>query len=516
MHRGETTALLGAAGGIGVRRASTPGPTLRGAAQSRACRSRPASVRRTVMSVVVSLVLVLAAGSGTAVHATPDPMVEAIQRALIERGFDPGKVDGAMGWRTRGAIRVFQRSIGLVDTGRADDATLTALGLKSPVDAPAQADTDAPPRVEPTPVPSTEAPKDEPPNASAPDTETPRAEPAPAPGPDASKADSQGAEPDQAPGPGAPKADSQGAEPAPAPDAEAPEAESQGTEPAPAPDAEAPEAESQGTEPAPAPNAEAPEAESQGTEPAPAPDPGAPKVDSQDTEPAAGSVVDAPETDAPRAQAPAPAPPTDAPGVIAPSPEPAATSDTDAPGTESPRGNTAQPPGAEEPEAEPAPATPDVEPSADASESESPRPKRAPKRIAGPMLKFAALGWHRPQTGEAALERFNASGAPRDFKRGTGSLFVPKSELVFVLNAGETIPGFDCDPGATRLSIEFVFGPDGPVIFSPVSGGEFCRMGIGIALEVGRTLEMRRVDWGDAQFPRGTVRITNAGLEYVE
>ena len=132
------------------------------------------------------------------------------------------------------------------------------------------------------------------------------------------------------------------------------------------------------------------------------------------------------------------------------------------------------------------------------------------------MLKFAALGWHRPQTGEDALERFNASGAPRDFKRGTDSLFVPKSELVFVLNAGETIPGFDCDPGATRLSIEFVFGPDGPVIFDPVSGGGFCRMGIGIALEVGRTLEMRRVDWGDVQFPRGTVRITNAGLEYVE
>ena len=477
MHRSETTAMLGAAGGIGVRRASMPSPPLREAAQPRACRSRPASVRRTVMSVVVSLMLVLAAGSGTAVHATPDPMVEAIQRALIERGFDPGKVDGAMGWRTRGAIRVFQRSIGLVDTGRADDATLTALGLKPPVDAPAQADTDAPPRVEPTPVPSIEAPKDEP---SAPDTETPRAEPAPAPRPDASKADSQGAEPDRAPGPGAPKVDSQGTEPAPAPDTEAPEAESQGTEPAPAPDT------------------------------------GAPKVDSQDTEPAAGSPVDAPETDAPRAQAPAPAPSTDAPGVIAPSPGPAATSDTDAPGTESPRGNTAQPPGAEEPEAEPAPATPDVEPSADASESESPRPKRAPKRIAGPMLKFAALGWHRPQTGEAALERFNASGAPRDFKRGTGSLFVPKSELVFVLNAGETIPGFDCDPGAARLSIEFVFGPDGPVIFSPVSGGEFCRMGIGIALEVGRTLEMRRVDWGDDQFPRGTVRITNAGLEYVE
>lgn len=364
MHRDEDTAMLGTAGDIGLRRASGPSPPLREAAQSRACRSRLPAVQRTVMAVLVSLVLVLVAGSGTAVHATPGPMVEAIQRALIERGFDPGEVDGAMGWRTRDALRVFQRSVGLPDTGRADDATLIDLGLKSAADTPAQADTDAPLRVEP-------------------------------------------------------------------------------------------------------------------------------------------------------AQVPAPAPSTDAPGVIAPNPGPAATSDPDTPGTESPEGNTAQPSGAEAPASESAPATPDVEPGADASRTEPPGTKQAPKRIARPMLTFSALGWHRPQTGEDALERFNASGATRDFKRGTGSLFVPKPELVFVLNAGETIPGFDCDPGATTLSIEFVFGPDGPIIFNPVSGGDFCRMSIGIALEVGRTLEMRSVDWGDVQLPPGTVRITNEGLEYV-
>ena len=131
-------------------------------------------------------------------------------------------------------------------------------------------------------------------------------------------------------------------------------------------------------------------------------------------------------------------------------------------------------------------------------------------------MTFATLGWHAPHTGAQALERFTAIGAPADFERGTGSLFVPKAKLVFVLRAKERIPGFDCDPGATRLSVEFVFGPDGPVIFTPTSGGEYCRMGIGIALAVGLELEMQRIDWAGVQHPPGTVRVTGKGLRYVD
>ena len=420
-HRCKGSGIRGEAETSTARGAYGPSSRLR----LQAWRLRPSSSQRSVLSALVFLVLALVTGSNTPVHAAPDPMVEAIQQALIERGFDPGKVDGAMGWRTRGALRAFQRSVGLPDSGRTDDATLQALGLRPPDDAPAQADSDTAPQVEPSPVPSTEARKDEPPDAGTFDTEA------------------------------------TGAEPAPATPIDAPMAETPSTEPA--------------------------------------------------TDP----VGDLPETETPRAAERAPAPSADASKVDTPSPRPAAAPDTDTPAAETPREGTEPVPAAQESEPESARATPDAEPGEDSTGTESSQPKQAPKRTTRPKLSFATLGWHRPQTGEEALKRFTAIGAPRDFKRGTGSLFVPNTELVFVLKSGETFPGFDCDPGAAELSVEFVFGPDGPVIFNPVSGGEFCQLGIGIALEVGRTMEMRRVDWADIQFPRGTVRITNQGLEYV-
>ena len=194
-HRRGDAAVHGTAGTSAARMTSGPSPPLRTAAQPAAWRLRPPSAQRTMLSALVLLVLALMTGSDTSVHAAPDPTVEAIQRALVEREFDPGEVDGAMGWRTRGALRVFQRSVGLPDSGRTDDATLKALGLRPPGDAPAQADSDAPPRVEPSPMPSTEARKDEPPDAGTLDTEAPRAEPAPAAHADAAMAETPSAEP---------------------------------------------------------------------------------------------------------------------------------------------------------------------------------------------------------------------------------------------------------------------------------------------------------------------------------
>ena len=280
------------------------------------------------MSALVLTALLARSGVVARAEHAPDPIIEAVQRELDERGYDPGEIDGLTGSRTRGAIRKFQRSAGLPDTGKIDEATLAALGL---------------------------APAD-------------------------------------------------------------------------------------------------------------------------DVEPEAGP--DAPEADTPQGEEPAPAPVT------------------------------------ETPEAQAQSAKPSTEPGSDMSGAEAPRSEPALERTPARRLSFATLGWHPPQTGAEALARFRAIGAPPGFIRGTDALVVPKGELVFVLKAGERIPGFDCDPGAEGLSIEFIFGPDGPVIFTPATDAGYCQTGIGIALTVGRTLEMRRVDWGDVQYPRGTVRITNQGLEY--
>ena len=410
---------------------------------------------RGLPSTLVLLALLLLAVS--AVHAAYDPEIEAVQRELTERGYNPGTIDGAMGWRTRGALREFQRSAGIPDTGYIDDATRAALGLapgagtkRAPEGSADSTGADDTARTEPATEPETVAPKDKAARTElviVPET-------------------------------GAPKDEAARAEPAAVPEDVAPKAEAARTGLVIVPETDAPKAEASRAEPAAVPEAVAPKAEAARIE-----------------------LVIVPETDAPKAEAaraePAAVPETDAPKAEAVRTEPAAVPDTVAPTAESAR-------------TEPATAPQTPAPKAEAARAES-APVRAPRL----KLDFATLGWHRPQTGAEALARFNAIGAPPEFKRGKGTLFVPKGEFVFVLKAGERVPGLDCDPGAGRLSIEFVFGPDGPVIFTPIEGGEFCQTGIGIAIEVGRTLEIRRVDWGDTQLPPGTVRVTGQGLEYV-
>ena len=393
-------------------------------------------------STLVLLALLLLAVS--AADAAYDPEVEAVQRTLTERGYDPGTIDGAMGWRTRGALREFQRSAGIPDTGQIDDATRTALGLaprdgtkRPPAGEADSAGTDDTARIEPA---RTEL-------VIAPETDTSETEPArtePPAGPEAT----------------APKADPARAELVIGPETDTSEAEPARAELPAGPEAAAPKADPVRTEIVIGPETDASEVESTRAEPAAVPETAAPKVEAARTEPAA------------------------APESAAPISETART------------GTTATP-------------------QAPARKTEAARAEPTPVRAPLPKLDFATLGWHRPQTGADARTRFDAIGAPPEFRRGKGTLFVPKGEFVFVLKAGERFPGLDCDPGAGRLSIEFVFGPDGPVIFTPIGDGEFCQAGIGIAVEAGRTLEIRRVDWGDTQLPPGTVRVTGQGLEYV-
>jgi N-acetylmuramoyl-L-alanine amidase len=57
----------------------------------------------------------------------PDQGASGVQARLKNLGFDPGPIDGAMGPRTRGAIRAFEAANGLPITGKAEGATLAKL-----------------------------------------------------------------------------------------------------------------------------------------------------------------------------------------------------------------------------------------------------------------------------------------------------------------------------------------------------------------------------------------------------
>ena len=56
-------------------------------------------------------------------------VVREAQRALNDKGFSAGAVDGVMGPHTEQALRDFQQSQGLNATGNLDQPTLSALGV---------------------------------------------------------------------------------------------------------------------------------------------------------------------------------------------------------------------------------------------------------------------------------------------------------------------------------------------------------------------------------------------------
>lgn len=59
-------------------------------------------------------------------------MVIRVQAALMRRGLYKGDIDGLLGPKTRAALRAFQRTEGIPETGRMDIATLTRLGISIP------------------------------------------------------------------------------------------------------------------------------------------------------------------------------------------------------------------------------------------------------------------------------------------------------------------------------------------------------------------------------------------------
>jgi len=54
--------------------------------------------------------------------------IKGVQRALKNSGFNPGPIDGIMGWRTKSALNKFQKSQG-ISTGALTQETLASLGL---------------------------------------------------------------------------------------------------------------------------------------------------------------------------------------------------------------------------------------------------------------------------------------------------------------------------------------------------------------------------------------------------
>ena len=101
--------------------------------------------KRKLGRLFAALLLTLAAMGLTGVASAADAEVEAVQRRLVELGYDAGVADGLMGPRTRAAIRALQRDRGLTQSGRIDAGTLEALGLTpTPRVSGAAADAPAP------------------------------------------------------------------------------------------------------------------------------------------------------------------------------------------------------------------------------------------------------------------------------------------------------------------------------------------------------------------------------------
>lgn len=73
--------------------------------------------------------------------------MKSLQTTLDQQGFSPGQIDGLWGPNTAAALKRFQATKGLPESGRFDQATLDALGSTSAFLAPgaaAQADATAP------------------------------------------------------------------------------------------------------------------------------------------------------------------------------------------------------------------------------------------------------------------------------------------------------------------------------------------------------------------------------------
>ena len=96
------------------------------------------------LSLGIAAVVVFSLSSATVVGAQVGPSstaaqtqtkeahragLDQVQKALRQKGYDPGPVDGFMGPQTVTAVKAFQREHGLPPTGQFDASTLAKLGV---------------------------------------------------------------------------------------------------------------------------------------------------------------------------------------------------------------------------------------------------------------------------------------------------------------------------------------------------------------------------------------------------
>jgi peptidoglycan hydrolase-like protein with peptidoglycan-binding domain len=98
--------------------------------------------------------------SGKAAHGGNRDQVRAAQQALKDKGHDPGMVDGVMGPKTQAALKDFQKSQGIQDTGRLDAETMAKLGIEGRSGAAGQSSPSASPSTSGSPSDSSAKPSD--------------------------------------------------------------------------------------------------------------------------------------------------------------------------------------------------------------------------------------------------------------------------------------------------------------------------------------------------------------------
>jgi hypothetical protein len=106
-----------------------PGSSVEGLARATEslCRQAPDALFATVAQALTTALLPRRQVAMAAAEGTAEPNMAGVQRALRERGYFDGDIDGLLGPETGTAIEAFQRDQGLDATGLPDAETLQAL-----------------------------------------------------------------------------------------------------------------------------------------------------------------------------------------------------------------------------------------------------------------------------------------------------------------------------------------------------------------------------------------------------